>query len=46
MFDDDDDHIAMDQHVLLEFYWASSLTQHFTGKHVAPPRHIMLKPSP
>jgi hypothetical protein len=44
-FDDDDDvHFVLDQHAELDFYSASSLKQQSAGRHVAPPRHIILIP--
>jgi hypothetical protein len=36
---------VQDQHVELDFYSASSLKQHSSGRHVAPLGHIILIPS-
>ena len=42
---DDDAHFVLDQHAELDFYIACSLKQQFTGRHIAPLRHIILIPS-
>jgi hypothetical protein len=44
-WDDDEVHFILDQHVYLDIYSASSQKQQFTGRHVAPLRHINLIPS-
>ena len=43
--DDDEIRFALDQHVALDFYSASSLKQQSAGRYVAPLGHIILIPS-
>jgi hypothetical protein len=40
--DDDEVHFVLDQHALLDFYSAISLTQQSAERHVAPVGHIIL----
>ena len=40
--DDDDVRFVQDQHAELDFYSASSLKQHSTGRHVAPLGHVIM----
>jgi hypothetical protein len=42
---DDEVRFVLDQKAKLDFYSASSLKQQSAGRHVAPPRHIILIPS-
>jgi len=37
--------VLLDQHAKLNLYSASSMTQHYAGRHVAPLWHIILIPS-
>ena len=39
---DDEVRFVLDQHAELDLYSASSLKQHFAGRHVAPLGHIIL----
>jgi len=44
-YDDGEVRFVLDQHAELDFYSASSLKQQSSGRHIAPPGHIILIPS-
>jgi hypothetical protein len=45
IWDDDEVRFALDQHIELDFYSASSLKQHSAGRHIAPLGYIILIPN-